>query len=634
MATLRSMPGDRPIDQPAQQDFADLIGRPLVIVGNGPSAPFPALEKLPANPVIFRLNWFFLESHYHFGSHVDGFFYSIPNEGLESRLAEEIVTGRYTVDRLLSPMRVQSEREGDRWSNALRGLELTELDHWATIATVPRLARHFMSRPGLPTQGMQALAFALASGFREIYLSGIDMYESSQARYGHVVTDEVAKHLQKKDLTPGYESTGAHSVDYDLAFLRSCLLEFPDARVVNLGESKNLRQYIPGGEPLEGRPTLADTPLPQQGKPKPHTTLEAADGAEIVYEPPAEAPFKEIDGRRCAFVTLVSGDYHHGARALANSLRAVTDVPLIVMCAYGANKAALQRSGLHVVDVPAIVNPALRSGGAMQSRFSETYTKLNAFRMTMLDRAVFIDSDAVVLRNLDDLFAGDDFAAVSDQGFDLDRDGFNSGVFAYSPSRALFDEMMGRIEQLPSADGGDQGFLNSFMPDWRRLPLEYNTTKRIFAKHPVLFEEEDIRVLHYVGQKPWHLPHVDDQYAELNERWLQYLTQPETAELLIEWRRLLQAHGPSGRLDSTAARAELDQAILTASARGEFNRVLELVSRAEKEGPTGLRVELARIEALFRLGQRRVAVRRFMAAQVKYGRRATRRLARRVFRKG
>jgi hypothetical protein len=194
--------------------------------------------------------------------------------------------------------------------------------------------------------------------------------------------------------------------------------------------------------------------------------------------------------------------------------------------------------------------------------------------------------------------------------------------------------MMGRIEHLPSADGGDQGFLNSFMTEWRRLPIEYNTTKRIFTEHPVLFEEEDIRILHYVGAKPWQLPHLDDRYAELNERWLQHLTQQETAELLIEWRRQLQAHGPTGRLDSTAARSEISQAILTASARGEFNRVIELGGRADKDGGAGLRAELARIEAYYRTGNRREALRRFLAAQRAFGGKVTRQVARRVLRRG
>ena len=32
------------------------------------------------------MNWFFLESHYHFGSHVDGWFFSVPHQALEESL--------------------------------------------------------------------------------------------------------------------------------------------------------------------------------------------------------------------------------------------------------------------------------------------------------------------------------------------------------------------------------------------------------------------------------------------------------------------------------------------------------------------------------------------------------------------
>jgi Alpha-2,3-sialyltransferase (CST-I) len=143
MPTMRSVgsgqqPGDREIAA-----FADLISRPLVIAGNGPSASLPPHRRIPADAVIFRMNWFFLESHYHFGSHVDAWFFAIPHRTLEQTLAEEIRTKRYTVDRLLSPMQLPSRRHGDRWGNALLDVQIEQYDHWAVISRHPRLARPF-----------------------------------------------------------------------------------------------------------------------------------------------------------------------------------------------------------------------------------------------------------------------------------------------------------------------------------------------------------------------------------------------------------------------------------------------------------------------------------------------------------
>ncbi|WP_172826058.1 alpha-2,3-sialyltransferase [Friedmanniella luteola] len=538
-ASLTEQPGEREI-----ASFAPLVHRPLVIAGNGPSAAVPPQHRLPADPVVFRMNWFFLESHYHFGSHVDAWFFSVPNQTLEETLAQEIRSGRYTVDRLLSPMQLPSGRDGDGWGNQLLDVDVVQQDHWAVVARHPRLARRFMSRPGLPTTGLQALGFALAVGFREVYLSGIDLYESAEARYGYTVTDQVAAALTAKDITPGYES--AHSIDTDLAFLQACLTEFPDARVHNLSESVNLSVYLgTAPEQVEG-PDLAAGSTAHLGEPKDRVvaTLAGAPGADpvVVTAPRDRRLWQEVDGRRCAYVTVVSGNYHHGARALAGSLRRVSDVPLLALATADADRVALAASDIHVIDVPEIRNP--NTSQRFQQRFQHTYTKLNVFRLDFLDRLVYLDSDTVVRKNIDELFAGHGFAAAPDSGFDrASSREFNSGVLALEPSHAQFCRMLDALAATPSRDGGDQGFLNSFLDTWEALPVEYNTTKRVFAHHPALYTDADVKVLHYVGNKPWD-PLRDpahDRYAELDRDWLDCLEAWELRELVTDLRAVASA---------------------------------------------------------------------------------------------
>ncbi|MBD8078064.1 hypothetical protein IF651_03200 [Cellulosimicrobium arenosum] len=544
---MRSVPHGR---EPGDREIADLAGlveRPLLVVGNGPSAAMPRYDVLPADAVVFRMNWFFLESQYHLGRHVDAWFSAVPHADMERRLAEEIRTGRYEVDRLANPVRVSSARVGERNGNPFLGLGLTELDSWAVVAQHPRLARHFMSRPGLPTTGLQALAFGLAVGFRDIHLAGIDLYESKDARYGFTVPEEVQATLREKDLRPGYED--AHSVSTDLAFLRACLTEFPDARITTHCASETLELYLPGPAPLaEGRAMSPET-VPLLGRAKDRVVPAGTDADGTVRlevrEVPTADPWAEVEGRRCAYVTVVSGDYHHGARALANSLRTVSDVPLVALCTPDANTTALLASGIHVVDVPPIVNPhtargTARAGSAaakVQDRFAATYTKLHVFRLDAWDRLVYLDADTVVLGPVDELFAGDDFAAVPDAGLDLPRgDVFNSGVFAFTPSREVFARMEAVLRTGGSYDGGDQGFLNAFLPSWRALPLEFNTTKRIFAHHAPLFDAEDVRVLHHVGAKPWQPGARGGAYDELDAAWLEHLRPWELRELVQDLR--------------------------------------------------------------------------------------------------
>jgi Glycosyl transferase family 8/Alpha-2,3-sialyltransferase (CST-I) len=546
---LSGQPGDVEIAA-----FADLVQRPLLIVGNGPSATLPPHHKIPSDVVIFRMNWFFLESHYHFGSHVDAWFFAIPNKLLEASLSDEIRTGRYTVERLCSPMQLPSSREGDRWANQMLDVNLKQYDHWAVISRHPRLARYFMSRPGLPTTGMQALGFGLGLGFREVYLSGIDLYESKEARYGYTISQQVAAGLLEKDMRPGYED--AHSIDVDLSFLQAALAEFPDADVYSLSESVNLGLYVPPGKEISDRPTMSPSTTPHLGEPKERIAVVLPENGPArqvtITEPRDGRLYETVEGRKCAYVTVVSGPYyHHGVRALANSLRKVSSIPLLALCTHDADQSALAASGVHVLDVPEIVNP--NRTRRLQPRFVATYTKLNVFRLDFLDRLVYLDGDTVVLQNVDDLFAGDDFAAAPDAGLDRANGKiFNSGVFAVSPSHELFASMLDRLGNTASYDGGDQGFLNNIFPHWRRLPQEYNTTKRMFAHHPALFNAEEIKVLHYVGVKPWEPVKPGAGYDELDLRWLEFLADWELRELTRSLRDRTGANGVT-ELTPTAA---------------------------------------------------------------------------------
>ncbi|MCA5892760.1 hypothetical protein LEP48_05255 [Isoptericola sp. NEAU-Y5] len=610
MSTMRSVPLGREPGAAEIDSFAGLTDRPLLVVGNGPSSAMPPYHRIPADVVVFRMNWFFLESNYHFGDRVDAWFSAVPHEKLETLLQDEIRTGRYDVRRVLSPMRHAAHRDGDRY-----GLEpltdVTELDSWSIPARSPRLARHFMSRPGLPTTGMQALAFGLGVGFREVYLAGIDLYESKDARYGYTMPQVAELGLEAKDATPGYEA--AHGLDSDIAFLRSCLAEYPDATVRSVSQSEVLHLYVRPAEDLVDRPHLEPGEEASVGSTKDtvELVLPAAHGAHALTVPRVKGPlWKEVDGRRCAYVTVVSGAYHHGARALANSLRRVTDVPLVALCTPDADKAALAASGILTLDVPPIVNPVLAANAGrrrrqkVQERFAATYTKLHVFRLDLLDRAVYVDSDAVVKQNIDDLFAGDDFAAVPDAGLDLPNPHvFNSGVFAFTPSYGMFEQMMSRLRTTPSYDGGDQGFLNVFFDSWRALGPEDNTTKRIASHHPELFHDEDVRVLHYVGKKPWE-PADDPRYDALDLEWLDYLTDTEKNELIRDLRR---------RTDlTTAPPAPPAEVLRTAKehlAAGQADpavRLLEDTARKRRLTATEQR-QLA--VAQLRLGRRRDALR-------------------------
>jgi lipopolysaccharide biosynthesis glycosyltransferase len=220
---------------------------------------------------------------------------------------------------------------------------------------------------------------------------------------------------------------------------------------------------------------------------------------------------------KTAYVTtLCNGDaYAPGVEALGKSLEASgSTLPRMAMVTPdidGACRGALERQGWQTIDVDPIRNPTSATE-QLFPRFSAVFTKLRAWDLAEFDRIVLLDADTLVLQNVDDLFERRAFAAGPD--FFL-PDHFNSGVMVLEPSRETFLRMTDSLAATASYDGGDQGFLNTFFPDWyampvaHRLPVGYNMPNFIYQflrGHPSLRAglERDVKILHYMVQKPWH----------------------------------------------------------------------------------------------------------------------------------
>ena len=217
-----------------------------------------------------------------------------------------------------------------------------------------------------------------------------------------------------------------------------------------------------------------------------------------------------------AYVTMLCGGdaYVPGIEALGQSLiQTGTQVPLVVMVTPevpAAARQSLAARGFILRDIEPIKNPR-PDCELLYPRFALTYSKLRAFELTEYDKVVWLDADTVVLRNIDELFARPCLAAASDF-FMPDR--FNSGVMVLDPSAELFGKLMVSLAAAPTYDGGDQGFLNPYWPNWwampvaHRLPAAYNIHHFIFqfmAAHPQFGKQfiTETRIVHYTLQKPW-----------------------------------------------------------------------------------------------------------------------------------
>lgn len=243
-----------------------------------------------------------------------------------------------------------------------------------------------------------------------------------------------------------------------------------------------------------------------------------------------------------AYVTLVTNrDYGTGALALARSLRRVgSRHPLIVLATDGAGEIdALEGEGCVIVPVaPPELSDAFierhrrdRLHGAAPFTKGEkpvfhdpidNFCKLKLWSLDSYDKLVFIDADAVVLRNCDRLFDYPSFVAAPNLYESLaDFGRMNSGVFVAEPSRNVYTAM---IERLDAPDEfwrrTDQTFLQNYFPDWHGLPYIYNVLQYLFFNLPELWLWRDIYVLHYQYEKPWQENHPKrDRLKPLIDLW-------------------------------------------------------------------------------------------------------------------
>eukprot|EP00931_Biecheleriopsis_adriatica_P089965 TRINITY_DN6401_c0_g1_i1.p1 TRINITY_DN6401_c0_g1~~TRINITY_DN6401_c0_g1_i1.p1 ORF type:complete len:313 (-),score=42.35 TRINITY_DN6401_c0_g1_i1:32-970(-) len=225
------------------------------------------------------------------------------------------------------------------------------------------------------------------------------------------------------------------------------------------------------------------------------------------------------------FATVIDGtdSYLPGVQALATSLLDHNNTRPLVVVTTGPPSQGLTNAAaclnFSIFQTVGVDNPYDESHW-MIKQAGNTFIKLIAFTLSA-KRVVLMDADMVVLRNLDALFSSSlETAPVLQAVPDIDiRRSFNTGLMVITPRYQLAKHM---YEQLHRGidpddpvllDGTDQGFLNRYFhwlwlnkPDRVKLPLEFNTVKRLETDAELYwrkFSTRWIRVLHFVGEKPW-----------------------------------------------------------------------------------------------------------------------------------
>ncbi len=268
-----------------------------------------------------------------------------------------------------------------------------------------------------------------------------------------------------------------------------------------------------------------------------------------------------------AWVTLLTqSSYLPGVRVLGRSLKQVrSQYPLVVMVTDTVEaevQNTLTAEGYILQTVERLDPASDLVSRYLFPHYSEVWTKLRVWEMETLTRAVLLDADMLVLKNMDELFdielPEDGVAAVhsckcnyhkkpkypqswvpencfysryevtgkADYGLATLDDYFNAGLIVLQPNPKVLKELIERIEAIDPTRNlpfPEQDILNDhFQGKWRTLPYSYNALKQLAFGHPRMWNINAIKNLHYTLKKPWEVKLGEpDEYESLNELWWQ-----------------------------------------------------------------------------------------------------------------
>ena len=259
-------------------------------------------------------------------------------------------------------------------------------------------------------------------------------------------------------------------------------------------------------------------------------------------------------------------EYFPGVEVLAKALRVHgSRYPLHILVTDNISHAwrdQMRAQGCTIKQIDRSIPKSLTPTAYLNPNFAEVWTKLRVWQEVQFDQAVYLDSDLLILQNIDELFEVDSKLAsvqacicnplkvpkvspfftkqacpysehnhtdefrrtgnVDLQALDARGRYFNAGFFCFRPDQAEFDKMMQALEswddsQTPFAE---QDFLNVlYANQWEALPYVYNTLKTWDHAHAPIFDLSKIKVLHFIRAKPWQDDPANQPYEHLNRLW-------------------------------------------------------------------------------------------------------------------
>jgi alpha-N-acetylglucosamine transferase len=235
----------------------------------------------------------------------------------------------------------------------------------------------------------------------------------------------------------------------------------------------------------------------------------------------------ETPARRYAYVTAITtDDYVPGVLALKVALKmAAARYPLISMVGEKVSpktEKLIQSYGIETIRVPNVVIPdetCERNSSVKMNYWNNSFSKLAVMSLSEYEKLVYVDSDMLVIRNIDELFVLPHMSAVvagkSYPGNEHWKD-MNSGIMVIEPNENHYNDLIGCISAIEKSTNnkayGDQEVFGYYYKWAERRELEISERYNVLAYYADYYVQnqkrilgsEKIKVIHFVGPvKPW-----------------------------------------------------------------------------------------------------------------------------------
>ncbi len=227
---------------------------------------------------------------------------------------------------------------------------------------------------------------------------------------------------------------------------------------------------------------------------------------------------------KCAYVTLLSTpSYLDGVKVLYKSLEKYgkTKYPFVCLCSKGLAQTAvykLKKWGIPYMMLQhnAMEGIPMPKQQDAYAHWNYTFDKLLIWELEEFEKIVFIDSDMMILKPIDELFEKPELSAVAAGHFlNPEWTKLNSGLMVLKPSKVTANKLRSLI--VPTIEEfakegksvSDQDVINNYWKEWPssnylHLSEEYN----VFYKHLPDYIKNGLpspRIIHFVGSsKPWY----------------------------------------------------------------------------------------------------------------------------------